>query len=167
MLPTNLMVLSVSTPVLAKLGPIEKGGVIKISTRTNPDLKGVRTAIGGGPALLSGGKVVSLKKPEKPSGSLAYSERSLFERHPRSALGWNEKHFFFIEVDGRQKNLSMGMTLAELSDYMIKLGCTEGMNLDGGGSATIWLNGKVMNSPCFGYLRNTATTFVLVRKEKL
>jgi exopolysaccharide biosynthesis protein len=161
------MVLSVSTPVLTKLAPVEKGALIRISTATTPDLKGVRTAIGGGPALLMAGKVVPLKKPDKPSASLAYSERSLFERHPRSALGWNERYFFFIEVDGRQKNLSMGMTLAELSDYMIKLGCTDGMNLDGGGSATIWLNGKVMNSPCFGYLRNTATTFVLVRKDKL
>jgi hypothetical protein len=167
LLPTNLMVLSVSTPVLTKLAPVEKGALIRISTATIPDLKGVRTAIGGGPALLMAGKVVPLKKPDKPSASLAYSERSLFERHPRSALGWNERYFFFIEVDGRQKNLSMGMTLAELSDYMIKLGCTDGMNLDGGGSATIWLNGKVMNSPCFGYLRNTATTFVLVRKDKL
>ena len=90
----------------------------------------------------------------------------MFERHPRSAVGWNDKFFFFIEVDGRQKNLSMGMTLPELSDYMLKLGCTDALNLDGGGSSTIWLNGKVMNSPCFGYLRNMATSFVLVRKEK-
>ena len=58
------------------------------------------------------------------------------------------------------------MTLAELSDYMLKLGCSDALNLDGGGSATIWLNGKVVNSPCFGYVRNTATGFVLLRKEK-
>jgi hypothetical protein len=165
-LATNTMVLTVTTQVMTRLAKIEPGAVLKISTATNPDLKGVRTAIGGGPALLRGGKIVPLKKPDKPGSSLAYSERSLFERHPRSALAWNDKHFFFIEVDGRQKNLSMGMTLAELSDYMLKLGCTDALNLDGGGSSTIWLNGKVMNSPCFGYLRNTATTFVLVRKEK-
>jgi len=164
-LATDLMVLSVTTGVMTR-SQLEKGSVIKISTETVPNLKGVRTAIGGGPALLRDGKVVELKKPDKPSASLAYSERSLFERHPRSALAWNHNYFFFVEVDGRQKNLSMGMTLAELSDYLLKLGCTDAMNLDGGGSATIWLNGKVMNSPCFGYLRNTATTFVLVRKEK-
>ena len=81
-------------------------------------------------------------------------------------MAWNENYFFFIEVDGRQNKLSAGMTLAELSDYMLKLGCTDALNLDGGGSSTIWLNGKVMNSPCFGYLRNMATTLVMVRKEK-
>ena len=96
---------------------------------------------------------------------VAYAERSLFERHPRSAVAWNDKYFYFIEVDGRQKGLSMGMTLEELSNYMLKMGCTDALNLDGGGSSTLWLKGKVMNSPCFGYLRNTATTFVLVRKE--
>jgi hypothetical protein len=163
-LATNTMVLTVTTQVMTRLSNIEPGAVLKISTATNPDLKGVRTAIGGGPSLLRGGKIVPLKKSDKPS--VGYAERSLFERHPRSAVAWNDKYFFFIEVDGRQKNLSVGMTLAELSDYMLKLGCTDALNLDGGGSSTIWLNGKVMNSPCFGYLRNTATAFVLVRKEK-
>lgn len=163
-LATNLLVLTVTTQVMTRMGNIEPGALLKISTATEPDLHGVRTAIGGGPALLRAGKIVPIKKPDKGAASMAYSERSLFERHPRSALAWNDKYFFFIEVDGRQKNLSMGMTLAELSDYMLKLGCTDALNLDGGGSSTIWMNGKVMNSPCFGYLRNTATTFVMVRK---
>jgi hypothetical protein len=164
-LATNILVLTVTTQVMTRM-KIEPGAVLKISTATIPDLKGSQTAIGGGPALLRGGKIVPLKKPQKSGSSLAYAERALFERHPRSAVAWNDKHFFFIEVDGRQKNLSEGMTLAELSDYMLKLGCIDALNLDGGGSATIWLNGKVVNSPCFGYVRNTATGFVLLRKEK-
>jgi len=159
-------VLSVNTQVMKRVPKLEAGSVVKLSTATTPDLTGVRTAIGGGPALLREGKVVPLKKSSKPGAALAYSERSLFERHPRSALAWNDKYFYFVEVDGRQKGLSMGMTLDELSNYLLKMGCTDALNLDGGGSSTIWLKGKVMNSPCFGYLRNTATTFVLVRKEK-
>jgi len=107
-----------------------------------------------------------MKKSSRPGAAQAYSERSLFVRHPGYALAWNDKYFYFVEVDGRQKGLSMGMTLDELSNYLLKMGCTDALNLDGGGSSTIWLKGKVMNSPCFGYLRNTATTFVLVRKEK-
>jgi len=166
LLATNIMVLSVNTQVMKRVPKLEAGSVVKLSTATTPDLTGVRTAIGGGPALLREGKVVPLKKSSKPGAALAYSERSLFERHPRSALAWNDKYFYFVEVDGRQKGLSMGMTLDELSNYLLKMGCTDALNLDGGGSSTIWLKGKVMNSPCFGYLRNTATTFVLVRKEK-
>ena len=166
LLATNIMVLSVNTQVMKRVPKLEAGSVVKLSTATTPDLTGVRTAIGGGPALLREGKVVPLKKSSKPGAALAYSERSLFERHPRSALAWNDKYFYFVEVDGRQKGLSMGMTLDELSNYLLKMGCTDALNLDGGGSSTIWLKGKVMNSPCFGYLRNTATTFVLVRKDK-
>ena len=36
------------------------------------------------------------------------------ERHPRSAVGWNADSYFLVEVDGRQRGLSVGMTLEEL-----------------------------------------------------
>jgi hypothetical protein len=163
-LTTNIMVLCVTTETMAK-ADISAGSVVKLSFGTNPDLKGAETAIGGGPALVHKGKVAPIKKASDPRGASAYAERSMFEPHPRSAVGWNDKSFYFIEVDGRQKNLSMGITLADLSEYLVKIGCTEAMNLDGGGSSTIWLNGKVMNSPCFGYLRNMATSLVMVRKQ--
>jgi len=166
LLATNIMVLSVSTEVMMGLPKMQVRAVLKISTASVPDLKGVHTAIGGGPALLRDGKVVPVKRSLKPGAGSLYAERALFERHPRSAVAWNDSYFFFIEVDGRQNKLSAGMTLGELSDYLQKLGCTDALNLDGGGSSTLWLNGKVMNSPCFGYLRNMATSFVMVRKEK-
>jgi exopolysaccharide biosynthesis protein len=40
------------------------------------------------------------------------------------------------------------------------------MNLDGGGSAELWIEGQVVNRPCFGYERNLANGLVLVRKPK-
>ena len=56
-----------------------------------------------------------------------------------------------VIVDGRQRSLSIGMTFTELAEYMIKkLGCQEAINLDGGGSATMWVLGNVMNSPSQG-----------------
>ena len=61
--------------------------------------------------------------------------------------------------------LSDGMTLDELSGYLVKLGCQEAMNLDGGGSATLWYNGKVQNSPCDGQERVIANSLLLVRKS--
>jgi exopolysaccharide biosynthesis protein len=42
------------------------------------------------------------------------------------------------------------MTLGELADHMARLGCTEALNLDGGGSSTLWARGQVMNTPCEG-----------------
>ena len=87
------------------------------------------------------------------------------ERHPRSAVGWNKEFFYLVEVDGRQKELSVGMTLEELAGYLAGLGCTDAMNLDGGGSATFWLQGQVRNSPCDKKEREIANALVLVKKK--
>jgi exopolysaccharide biosynthesis protein len=112
----------------------------------------VKTAIGGGPALVRNGKLAEWHSAQS--------------RHPRSAIGWNKTHIFLVEVDGRQRNLSVGMTWGELADYMIKLGCEEAMNLDGGGSATLWFFGQVVNSPSQGDERGMANALFLIQKEK-
>ena len=88
----------------------------------------------------------------------------MVERHPRSAIGWNATHFLLVEVDGRQKGVSEGMTLDEFANWLVKLGCGEAMNLDGGGSATLWYEGKVVNSPCEGRERPIANSLVVLRK---
>jgi exopolysaccharide biosynthesis protein len=87
------------------------------------------------------------------------------EDHPRAAIGWNEKYFYLVEVDGRQKHLSVGMTLDDLAKWLMKLGCTEAMNFDGGGSATLWFDGQVRNSPCDRMEREIANCLVIVRKK--
>jgi uncharacterized protein YigE (DUF2233 family) len=147
------LVLSLAGDLARKLPRIAPGDTLKISTGTFPDLKGVRTAIGGGPALVQGGKLKSW---------------GLFQvRHPRSAIGWNEKYFYLMQVDGRQAGHSVGMTYSELAGYMHeKLGCTEALNLDGGGSATMWLLGQVVNNPSEGRERAMANALVLVQKPE-
>jgi hypothetical protein len=129
-----------------------EGDVIAVSTETTPSLRGASSAIGGGPALLHESKVLT------PRASKAR------ERHPRSAVGWNKKNIFLVEVDGRQR-FSDGMTLPELAEFMLKLQCEEAINLDGGGSSEIWLNGKIMNSPCEGGERSTGNSLVVIEKS--
>jgi len=90
----------------------------------------------------------------------------MFERHPRSAVGFSKTHIYLVEVDGRQRGLSVGMKLEELGEYMAKIGCEEAINLDGGGSATFWYRGRIVNSPCDGTERAVANGLVLVRKPK-
>jgi exopolysaccharide biosynthesis protein len=87
------------------------------------------------------------------------------ERHPRSALGWNAQYYFLVVVDGRQPDFSDGMTLTELARYLVRLGCEEAMNLDGGGSTELWLRGRILNRPCYGHERRTATGLAVVRTE--
>jgi len=69
-------------------------------------------------------------------------------RHPRTCLGMISKHkMILVTVDGRSDQ-SHGMSLNELTDLMISLGCREAINLDGGGSTTMWLADQgVVNRP--------------------
>ena len=87
-------------------------------------------------------------------------------RNPRTAIGWNRTICIWWKSDGRQRYLSVGMTTQELSDYMIGLGCDSAMSLHGGGSATCWVYGQVMNRPSEGFERPMANSLVLVQKEK-
>ena len=135
-IPAGGVVLSLPPGSGAGRPPLEVGAVWTLSTATQPDLRGATTAIGGGPALLKDGK---------PTGF-----QSSDARHPRSAIGWNATFFFLVQVDGRQPGVSVGMSLAELAAHLAGLGCTEALNLDGGGSSTLWARGQVMNSPCEG-----------------
>jgi exopolysaccharide biosynthesis protein len=69
------------------------------------------------------------------------------DRNPRTAIGQIEPlHYIFIVADGRTK-LSKGMKFPALAEEFIKRGCVTAYNLDGGGSSTMWFNGKVINSP--------------------
>ena len=80
-------------------------------------------------------------------------------------MGWNGRYYYLVQVDGRQRNLSMGMTLAELSEFMQKhLGCTDAVNLDGGGSSTFWADGSTRNNPCEGQERELANALLVIRK---
>ncbi len=77
------------------------------------------------------------------------TSRFVDARHPRTGIGIkkNNNEIFLIAVDGRQPQISIGMTLYELAELFIKLGCYNSLNLDGGGSTTMWVNGRVVNSP--------------------
>src|SRR5690349_14989130 len=69
-------------------------------------------------------------------------------RHPRTCLGIVSKNtILLVTVDGRSDQ-SVGMDLHELTDLMVSLGCREAINLDGGGSTTMWLAEEgVVNMP--------------------
>jgi len=66
-------------------------------------------------------------------------------RHPRTALGLTEDGVvLLVTVDGRTA-AGKGMTEPELAQHMIWLGATQAINLDGGGSTTMWVDGMSVN----------------------
>ncbi|MBQ2942350.1 MAG: phosphodiester glycosidase family protein [Clostridia bacterium] len=120
----------------------EIGDEIKFDYYISPDIKDADLAFGGGAMLVSEGT------------ALKEFSHNITGYNPRSAIGISEdgETLYLVAVNGRQ-GMSRGMTMAELSDLMVKLGCYSAVNLDGGGStsmlaSTIW-NEKmhVVNSP--------------------
>jgi hypothetical protein len=69
------------------------------------------------------------------------------KRHPRTAIAFNDQYIFFIVVDGRDLQHSLGMTIGELALFARdSLGAAWGVAQDGGGSSTMVINGKVKNN---------------------
>jgi Phosphodiester glycosidase len=98
--------------------------------------------LGGGPRLIRGGKVAP---PPDPG---IYSPGFADARHPRTAVGVRaDGRVLLVTVDGRQPEISVGMTIAELAGLLRELGAVEAINMDGGGSTTMVVGGKVVNSP--------------------
>jgi len=97
-----------------------------------------------GPVLLEDGKVVEYKD----DGSRSY-RRFYNHRHPRTLMGYTKDGWiYFMVVDGRFPGQGEGMTIFELQTLCQALGLWEAINLDGGGSSTIWtVDSGVINHP--------------------
>ena len=90
----------------------------------------VRESVGGSPILVRDGK----RWFGDPGDDFTEG------RHPRTLVGWSPGGAtLLVTVDGRQPDVSVGMSLFEATDLLIALGATEGVNLDGGGSTTFVL----------------------------
>ena len=70
------------------------------------------------------------------------------ERHPRTMIGTSKGGIIWmVTVDGRQPDISVGMTFAELQKLAVGLKLEYALNLDGGGSTTMVVNGTIVNHP--------------------
>lgn len=121
----------------------------------NPIWEQAEFAVSGGPRLIKDSEIVNAASAEK------FREDVARGRAPRTAVGiTKDNKMIFVCVDGRRKNAA-GMTLRELSKFMLSRGVVDAMNLDGGGSTTFYLMGKVMNSPSDGHERPVSQALIL------
>jgi hypothetical protein len=98
--------------------------------------------VGGVGLLASGGRLQTDWGPEKARDGFTT------ERHPRTVIGRaGDGRIWLITVDGRNKTLSLGMNFAELQGLVTRLGLVDALNLDGGGSTTMFVQGAVVNHP--------------------
>ena len=79
---------------------------------------------------------------------------------PRTALGYIDTgHYVLVVVDGRNEGYSKGVTMTELANIMLDLGCQCAYNIDGGGSSAMYFNGEIINQPSNGGERATSDIF--------
>jgi exopolysaccharide biosynthesis protein len=137
----------------ARLGlALYTDGTMKVydETQTSADqllADGVWNTYSFGPALLIDGVV---PVPDKLSTYEVVTNPvyPIQGRNPRTGIGLiDANHFVAIVVDGRHPGYSRGVTLEEFAQMFKDLGCTTAYNLDGGGSATMYFRGHVINSP--------------------
>lgn len=122
-----------------ELSKIVNARKFKLDIKLNPEWKDVNHIISGGPYLVKNGDIYVDMTAQKLA--------SVGGRNPRTAVGYTkDNHLIMLTADGRE-GASIGLTLMELANLMKDLGCVNAMNLDGGGSTVMYINGKVVNKP--------------------
>ena len=117
------------------------------------------TILGAGPRLLRAGKVETTEVAEE-------FRPDVLARGPRSAFGVDTQgQLWFVAVDGRDAEYSVGLNLGELAAEMKKLGAIEAICLDGGGSTAMTVNGILVNRPSDGSERRVANALVVTGDE--
>lgn len=149
--PEGTAVIAVRGNAASSISAVKAGTNVAVTMQTDgADWSKVDNVVGGGPRLVRAGKV-SLDI-ETAGFSKSFSET----RHPRTAIGRTaEGDIWMVVIDGRQP-MSAGASLAETAQVMLNLGCTEAINLDGGGSSTLSVYGEVLNRPSDGRERKVA-----------
>lgn len=106
--------------------------------------QGVMHTFEFGPLLVKDGEAVEL-----PRSFFIRAQDGYFE--PRTAIGQlGPLHYIIIVVDGRQPGYSEGATIPRMQELFLEHGAQFAFNLDGGGSTTLYFNGKIINHPSSG-----------------
>ena len=103
----------------------------------------MKTAIGGGPVLVQEGRVKITNNEE-----LKFAGKAIGDKHPRTCIGYTTDGYLIImAIQGRFPGIAEGATLEQGARLLVGLGCVEALNLDGGGSSCLLINGKETIQP--------------------
>ncbi|AZV42675.1 phosphodiester glycosidase family protein [Peribacillus asahii] len=104
--------------------------------------------VNGGPLLLKNQQYMITAKKEGFAHSDKFFYKFGIKRNPRTLVGIKPNgNILLVVVDGRNEQVSVGLSFGESAMLMKALGAQDALNLDGGGSTTMAINGKVVNHP--------------------
>src|SRR5436190_4920506 len=103
----------------------------------------MKIAVGGGPVLLQNGEIQITNNEE-----LKFAGKAIEDKHPRTCMGYtNDGRLIIMVIEGRHPGIAEGATLTQEAQLLKDLGCMEALNLDGGGSSCMIINGKETIKP--------------------
>ena len=117
-----------------------------------------RLVVGGGPLLVEKGVVNVRSREESMASDIAYG------RAPRTGVGVKADGTVLLMVADGRSQYSAGMSLKEFATYLKRFGAVSAVNLDGGGSSEMVLDGKIMNRPSDGSERPVSIGLGIFRK---
>lgn len=157
LIPRDGYVLTASEGDTEFLAHLHPGQRLALSLDLDPNLH-VVNALGGGPRLVKSGRAFV------PFAWESFSSPLTWRRAARTAVGITALgKLLLVTVDGGSRQ-NPGMTLPEMGDLMVSLGAQDAMNLDGGGSATMVVGGRIVNAPSDGFERMVASALVVLRR---
>lgn len=123
----------------SKLSKLFGAGAVDTQLQLTPGWNNAKHIIAGGPYLVKDNEIFIDMTAEKLG--------AIGGRNPRTAIGYTKDNdLILITADGREGH-SVGLTLVELAGLMKSLGCTNAINLDGGGSTVMYVDGDIVNKP--------------------
>jgi hypothetical protein len=133
-----------------EVAALAEGDTVRVWLGVSPRAPGRAAAtplaliIGGWPRIVRDGANIAGQAASE-EGTIS---RNAEARHPRTAVGFSRDSstLFLVTVDGRSTK-SVGVTTSELANLMRVLGVWQGLNFDGGGSTTMVVEGRIVNTP--------------------
>ena len=119
----------------------------------------VKTAIGGGPVLIQNNEIKISNNEERK-----FAGKAVNNPEPRTAIGYTKDNKLVILVCEGRSDSAAGLSLIQLARILKDIGCVEALNLDGGGSTCMLINGKQSNTPSGkGIQRPVPSVFLIER----
>jgi hypothetical protein len=120
----------------------------------------METAIGGGPVVVQDGKVFITNEEER-----MFAGKAILDKHPRTCIGYTKDgRLVIMVIQGRYPGIAEGATLEQEAKLMAAIGCTEALNLDGGGSSCMLINGKETITPSEKRIQRPVPAVFMIRK---
>ena len=158
-IPDGTVVLSVTGRPAWLMSHLKIGDRLNIVQTVGPVWDKVVDAVGGGPCLVKNSQIYVTTLGEEFGSDVAGG------RAPRTALGiTKDNRALLVVVDGRRRS-SVGFTLLELAQFMLEQGAVDALNLDGGGSSEMVIDGRIVNEPSDGRERRLGAGIAVIRNK--